>query len=448
MEEYLQIVGVKHRFRDPIYGFVYLNDFELKILDTPIFQRLRRIHQLALTKYVYPTAEHSRFVHSIGTMHCATLILSGIFSHKRVSVTMHPDKTYIQTLRFAALLHDIGHLPFSHAAEQEWIGGLSHEDLGQYIILNYRDIREIVQDAGVDINEVAGLLSKKPKAKYKLLHEIISGQLDADRADYLLRDSYCCGVKYGEYDFSRFLQIFTAREDETYGFLSIVIDENDLPVVEDILISRYHYYLQIPFHRTRTAYDLVLKKFLRDNTELLKGFEIASGKIKSIDFDMFCDLDDYFVYERIKAESKRGNRWAKYLMREGHLIPVLDTTTAALTGEFLFKKFVSMLEQDKNFKQDENYFVRQMKVEILKENEYEDQEGEGGVPQRPQLSLLCSEGKNGRNKCVDIRQHSWIFKQFGDNPLKILRVYVLPEIEEKALSLLTSVAESVTRCGV
>ncbi len=117
--------------RDPIYGFIPLTKLEMEIIDTPIFQRLRRIHQLALTKYVYPSAEHSRFVHSIGVMHCASLIYEGIFNHKQTDVLSQPTSKKLQLLRLAALLHDVGHLPFSHAAEEELLPpGITHEDLG------------------------------------------------------------------------------------------------------------------------------------------------------------------------------------------------------------------------------------------------------------------------------------------------------------------------------
>lgn len=91
MEEYFSKIDAKHRFRDPIYGFILLTDAERKIIDTPLFQRLRRIHQLALTKYVYPSAEHSRFVHSLGVLHCATLILAGIYNNKHTNIYLPPQ---------------------------------------------------------------------------------------------------------------------------------------------------------------------------------------------------------------------------------------------------------------------------------------------------------------------------------------------------------------------
>ena len=130
-----EIVGKGNRFRDPIYGFVYLSDAEQRIVDTPIFQRLRRIHQLALEKYVYPGAEHSRFGHSLGVVHTATRLYESLFSKPDHLTPRQIDgkRQAIKTLRFAALLHDIGHLPFSHAVELELLpNGIGHEDVSAF----------------------------------------------------------------------------------------------------------------------------------------------------------------------------------------------------------------------------------------------------------------------------------------------------------------------------
>ena len=282
MDEYLKkIDATAGRIRDPLYGFIPLTKEEMRIIDTPLFQRLRRIHQLALTKYVYPSAEHSRFVHSIGVMHCATRIYEGVMEHRETEIDFEPNAKNIRTLRYAALLHDIGHLPFSHAVESQWLHGLKHEDVSMFIIENYEPIAEIIDNDPMRTNpkDVAALLGKMPRARFQILHEIISGQLDADRADYLLRDSHCCGTKYGEYDFPRFLQIFAAQQDDN-GTLSLCVDEKDLPVAESLLIARYHYNLQIPYHRTRSGFDFALKKFASCHTDYLNFFDVTDNKIK------------------------------------------------------------------------------------------------------------------------------------------------------------------------
>lgn len=143
---------LKHRIRDPLYGYVRLNDLELQIIDLPIFQRLRRISQLALTKYVYPSAEHSRFVHSLGVLEAVTRILIEI---------LHRDDGHgyslndIQEIRLAALLHDIGHLPFSHATEDILLdNGKKHEDISIKIIETHQPLKNIIEQNSIRLNNI------------------------------------------------------------------------------------------------------------------------------------------------------------------------------------------------------------------------------------------------------------------------------------------------------
>lgn len=453
MDQLLRELGAKHRFRDPIYGFIYITDAERKIIDTPLFQRLRRIHQLALTKYVYPTAEHSRFVHSLGVLHAATEMFSGVVSNRRTptSTLFVPEMkvTYAKMLRFASLLHDIGHLSFSHAAESMWLDGLSHEDLSVHIIQNYPPIRDILEEEETKPANVAALLTDKYPARHRLLHEIISGHLDADRADYLLRDSYCCGVKYGEYDFYRYRHIFAANhvgEKE----LRLSVEEKDLYVAEAFLLARYHYNLQIPYHRTRSGYDFVLKRFLRD-TQLAKPM-IGSiltlesdGTIKTLDNDEFRDLDDYQIFEMIKKEARKGNFWAKCLMREEHLVPVLDTTDKAMDGAG--KNQLKQLESEllsEGLEKNEDFFIQKKKIEIVKPPSPEGaSENDLEVTKRLKdtIFIRCERGKGGHEDYEEIRNHSWLFAHLQDDPPVILRVYVKPEYLKKARDILTSIAQ-------
>jgi len=444
MEQYFSLIGARHRFRDPIYGFILLTDAEKEVIDTPLFQRLRRVHQLALTKYVYPSAEHSRFVHSLGVMHCATLILAGIFGHKHSNeISTSPKAKLIKTLRFAALLHDIGHLPFSHAVEKQWLQGLKHEDLSQHIIEKYLPITTILENEEVNPKDVSSLLAKKPRSKLRLLHEIVSGQLDADRADYLLRDAHFCGARYGEYDFPRFLQIFCASEDEEHGHLILFIDENDLHVAESLLIARYHYNLQIPYHRTRVGYDLVLGRFMRDFNEYREPFSVVDGHLNEVDFDRLVDLDDCEIMERIKKENRDNNPWAPYLLRANHLIPIIDTSSTSEKGKQTFKVFVRKLEESGIFHEGEDYFVKSDGIEIIKGNiQFSEKPTElsDAVHPNPEIIMLRScEGKGRKAEYVDIRDRSWIFGQFAAVPPTLHRVYVIPEKEKLAGKMLADI---------
>lgn len=439
VEQYLDKIKVTERIRDPLYGFIYLTKTEKKIIDTAIFQRLRRIHQLALTKYVYPSAEHSRFVHSLGVMHCATLILAGVFDHKNSTLFVDPNEPMIKTLRMAALLHDIGHLPFSHAAEKQWLSGLKHEDLSQFIIENHPELSNIMKEDGINPQIVSSLLAKQPTADWRLAHEIISGQLDADRADYLLRDSHHCGVRYGEYDFVRFLTMFAAVTSPTDGHLDLVIDEADLHVAESMLIARYHYNMQIPYHRTRSGFDFALRAFVLSIEGHQDIFTIDNDKLKAVDMEKLADLDDYTIMEQAKKERKNDNKWASYVLREKHLVTILDTRDSWENEREKFKKYAQTLRKDKDLKEGEDFFVQEDTIELIKglpmraedQGCEEDQKGrEGSILVRVKNDLQ-SEGQ-----FVDIIDRSWIFKQLSSHPEKIYRIFAPDQCADYILTLL------------
>nr|WP_319396127.1 HD domain-containing protein [uncultured Desulfobacter sp.] len=426
----------KHRFRDPIYGFIELNDSELKIIDTPIFQRLRRIHQLALTKYVYPSAEHSRFTHSIGVLNVATEIFLNIYANsdpallsKNTEDQLSDIANKLQILRFATLLHDIGHLPFSHAAENLILEGkASHERLGQYIIKNYPPIRQAIEERDIDPQIVAMLLDDKPLGEYFILKNIVSGQLDADRADYLLRDSYVCGVKYGEYDYKRYIQSFFLRENQ-YGLPQLCIEEKNVYLVESFLMARYHYNLQVPYHRTRSGYDITLKKyieFLKDEDRFPEFIKFdKNDKIKSMDFDQFEIFDDYSIFELIKADYiKGGNIWAKMLMRQEHLVPVFDHIKAADGDNMheykgILKGLADELEENKDFFR----YKKVLKVsKLLQKTDM--------VSDQYPLGLIVNDKPEPEN----ILDYSNILNQLV-KPIEIFRIYTLKRHQEKALEL-------------
>ena len=288
MHELLNKFGIVRRLRDPIYGYIPITKEEQAIIDTPLFQRLRRIHQLALTKYIYPMAENSRFVHSLGAMHCATALFAGAFKDRKLE-----EENNCVNLRFAALLHDVGHLPFSHAVESQLLaaekGGkpkvkIKHEQVGQFLIENHPDFKEILEGKAGAIVRILSKDEQRPKER--ILNEFISGQLDADRADYLLRDSHSCGVQYGMYDFERYISAFSAHYRN--GKYQLEVKERDIFVIESFLLARYHYNLQVPYHRTRTGFDLILNRYIQDVKErgdipqLIDRNE--DGSIASIDY--------------------------------------------------------------------------------------------------------------------------------------------------------------------
>lgn len=248
--------------RDPVHGFVELSDVESELIDTAPFRRLRFIRQLGLTNYVYPGAEHSRFGHSLGVMQQATKFYDALI-RKGLPWTAEERERGLQLLRIAALCHDLGHTPFSHSGEAVLPGG-RHEDYSAAIVLadggKVGEVRQVLEGRleqinGVTPDDVAGLISGTPKGSDGLLHEILSGDLDADRTDYLRRDSVYCGVSYGLFDAERLTETLTWIEDESSGNARLAIESDGVHAAEGLILARYFMFTQVYFHRVRRAYD-------------------------------------------------------------------------------------------------------------------------------------------------------------------------------------------------
>jgi HD superfamily phosphohydrolase len=272
-----------HEIRDPIHIFIRLDSGERKVLNSRPFQRLRHIHQLALTYLVYPGATHRRFEHSLGVMELAGRVYDVVTHpanvHDTVRNVIHPQNSYDhqywrRVLRMAALCHDIGHLPFSHAAEAELLPeGWDHERLTLEIIRS-NEMKSIWDDIKIQTDDVAKL-AIGPK-KYRdtafkdweaLLSEIIIGDaFGVDRMDYLLRDSHHAGVAYGKFDHYRLIDTLRILPKEEDGSIEPVlgIEEGGLHSAEALLLARYFMYTQLYFHPVRRIYDIHLKDFLRE----------------------------------------------------------------------------------------------------------------------------------------------------------------------------------------
>jgi uncharacterized protein len=258
--------------RCPIYGFISLGSWEREIISQPAFQRLRRIRQLAWTDYVYPGAMHTRFEHSLGVMHMAAMLYDGIVQRcwDLLSGTLgynEAGKTrYRQLVRLAALLHDVGHGPFSHAAEDllptapQGAARYQHEDYSAAII--HRHFKDVIENHegnnnyNFKIEEITGLIQGGAAAgRAALWQDLISGQLDADRMDYLLRDSYHAGVEYGRYDWRRILATVELIPDVESGAPRFGLSEAGRHAAEGLIIARYMMFNQVYFHKTRVILD-------------------------------------------------------------------------------------------------------------------------------------------------------------------------------------------------
>lgn len=264
--------------RDPIHGFIKLSPWEMDIVDHRVFQRLRQVKQLALTEMVYPAACHNRFEHSLGVMHVATQMFDQIRPLLESPEVTEPtfskddlDRARV-IVRLSALLHDVGHCPFSHAGEEIMPFKPSgkrykHEDYSAGLIQHL--LAEVID--GHDLNhmkvtaeEVCSFLRNDDHLPAQTLfwRPLITGQMDADRADYLLRDSHHVGVAYGQYDLNRLIATLrVVREPET-GDLMIGVERGGIQAVEGLILARYMMFVQVYFHHTRLAYDRHVTKTL------------------------------------------------------------------------------------------------------------------------------------------------------------------------------------------
>ncbi len=245
-----QVVKSVKKIYDEVHGYIDITEVELKIIDTPTFQRLRFIKQLALAWYVYPGATHTRFSHSLGTLHLMGLIAAQLFNEGYIHY-----KEDVQLLRLAALLHDIGHTPFSHAIEPIYRDklGITHEDITAYIIQKDAYIPELLENYGFRPWEIVDILHGRHREK--LYNQLISSDLDVDRLDYLLRDSLHTGVRYGTIDIHRIIETITVDGEGRLAFL-----DKGLDAVESFYISRVNMYKAVYYHKTIVSFELMLRK--------------------------------------------------------------------------------------------------------------------------------------------------------------------------------------------
>ncbi|MCE2452588.1 MAG: HD domain-containing protein [Nitrospinae bacterium] len=301
-------------FRCPIYGFVTLSEWEREIISQPAFQRLRRIGQLAFTNYVYPGAMHTRFEHSLGVMHMATMLYDGIVARSRELLESefgYNDtgfERYRALARLVALLHDVGHSPFSHPGEEIFSPKddsveserYAHEDYSTAIIRHH--FKEVINNHPVNDNyrftadEVAALLEGSADTKSALFwRDLVTSQMDADRMDYLLRDSHHAGVDYGRYDWRRLVQTVEAVPGVRGGSPTLGVSEGGLHAAEGLIIARYFMFTQVYFHKTRVAYDHHLKEALK---EILPDGRFPPPTPDLL--DEYLDWDDWRVLGALK----------------------------------------------------------------------------------------------------------------------------------------------------
>ncbi len=266
--------------RDPVHGYIKITEVERTVIDSPFIQRLRRIHQLAGAYMVYPGAVHTRFDHVLGAMHVAGLMAESIANK------IDLNKTKIQDIRLAALLHDVGHGPFSHLFEEVLTEktNLTHEDISQRIVLK-SSVRDILETHGISSKKISNLcVGKLGKPPY--MNEIVAGGLSADIMDYLLRDSYFTGVEYGKVDIHRIIDSVTIINNH------LALDQAAIYAFEAMLIARYEMFKAVYFHRTVRASELML----------VHSMSLANDALKLTDLsriENYLRLTDEIVFDKL-----------------------------------------------------------------------------------------------------------------------------------------------------
>lgn len=296
---------VRKIINDPVYGFITLDDpLVLDILAHPWYQRLRRIHQMALAYLVYPGAMHTRLHHSLGAYHLMCNAISEL-RHKGVSITADEETG----AKAAILLHDIGHGPYSHALEHLLIKGKDHEALSLAIM------NSMNSEMGGRLNTAISIFTDSyPK---KFLHQLVSGQLDVDRMDYLSRDSFFTGVSEGVIGYDRILKMLTVHNGD------LMVEEKGIYSIEKFLVSRRLMYWQVYLHKTVLSAEKMLVKIIERARDLLSMGKELSAASQNLDYfladsylgasedqllEKFCQLDDYDVMLTVKSWSSHPDK--------------------------------------------------------------------------------------------------------------------------------------------
>jgi len=371
-----------HEFRDPLYDFIELNRQERAFVDTVPFQRLRHVSQLALTSLVYPGATHKRFEHSLGVMHLAKKVFRIVTDKANIHPEVEhliPDEGHLPyweaVLALAALAHDMGHLPFSHAAEKQLLpSGEDHENLTLALIDS--DFLKHVWDIGIpvrreDVRKLAVGQKKLRGEKFttweSILSELITGDsFGVDRMDYLLRDSFHAGVTYGNFDNLKLMSSLRIMPRGVDGNMepTLGVELNGLHSAEAMLLARYFMYEQVYFHPIRRIYDIHLIEFMT-------GFYGKNGYSKDIAFHLAQSDNEVMAAIRLAFANPQSNLYAvsSALQERGHFRLVYSfnpTDQAKLTSSI--ENGLLALEQDKPLNSPAYYLFKRLSKEFGEDN--------------------------------------------------------------------------------
>ncbi|WP_227762443.1 HD domain-containing protein [Zhaonella formicivorans] len=409
--------GESKLFRDPIHGFIEVESDILPLLNTKEFQRLRRLTQLGVTSLVYPGAEHSRFGHSLGTMHLFRRIAKR-WREKGMDLTEEEEKAGIVT----ALLHDIGHGPFSHVVEKFLTAKKKHEKWTVEIVSDSTEINKCLRTISQNLPEqVAKIMKHDPE--FKVVSSLLSSQLDVDRMDYLLRDAYYTGTSYGKYDLDRLIEKIARNKDRVF------IARGGLHAAEQFIFSRYYAYWQVYFHQTTRGFEKLLQKIWQRAYELFTEGHLSDIDIVSslrpffgeseISLEQYLQVDNSDFYQQIK-------HWAN------HSDPILSDLAQRFLKRQPFKAFIfpkdfsldylnRVQQVIENHGYDPRYYILEDTTSDVAYDYYTREEDDEQKPE-----ILIEDEQDGRIK--EISKVSDPIKAIASHRRAVMRIYVPDKI--------------------
>ncbi len=379
---------------DPLYGFINIDSALIfNLIEHKYFQRLRRISQLGLSSQVYPGANHTRFLHSIGAMHLMQQAIDSL-RIKNIKISKKEE----EASKIAILLHDIGHTPFSHSLENVLIEDLPHEEVTKLL---FKQLNE-------EFDNKLELALKIFENKYhlKFLHQLVSSQLDVDRLDYLMRDSYFTGVTEGIIGIDRIIKMLNIKNGK------LVVEEKGLYSIEKYLIARRLMYWQVYLHKTTFGLELILKAIIKRIRFLLKN-NVKLNIEKEFLFFMSENVNNNYLKENTEELITNYTALDDYDIM--HIVKQLikneDKVLRFLSTSFIERKLFKVKYSNKIYKEEEiNKIKNDVEKQLKLPAEYFVQTGvvkkKAYSITEPQINILY---KNNETK--DITEASDIFKQ-------------------------------------
>jgi HD superfamily phosphohydrolase len=425
------------RIRDPIHGTLLVSDAEKAVIDSRFFQRLRHVRQLGFGELAFPGATHTRHAHSLGAMHVASKLFEAVAARSGLAEPF--ASRFKAGVRMAVLCHDVGHMPLSHASEAiapkratlklpAWVDAgetagsqASHEDFTAKVLLDSSltvELAKALEPTGLGPKQVASLVvGKEPPGGSAfvengrdwtpLLRSIVSGELDADRMDYLLRDSFYTGVQYGRYDLDWIAQNLVAAERS--GKVYLALAKTAAFAFEDFLLSRFHMFLSVYFHHTSVSFDHMLRRYYEESPG---EFEVPA------DPERFLFCDDVQLLSTLRGSK---NTWASRIVtRRG------------------FKRVAEFTERDKGYDLSAlESALTQAGIEHF------------SVESRGVLSKYFDEGERvplyvqdpSTGRLTDVSEYTPLYQRYA-SAVRLSRVYVRPDQAEHASPIVARLTQA------